>query len=838
MLRRNPDSQKAFTLLELIVVIVILGILAALAIPTFARVIDRTKDETAGITLASVARNAQALTAFGEGGTFTTLNIKKAVEETVGKSSAAVEVFALSPDSLTITPGARGTASSKYAQVGLALSEQSDVMALSMRSTTGRCVWVKAEAASGVIWQVSKDAMVDCDSTFGLTLTGPSGSVVTPGEDNSELPGDSTEGGATPGEGENPSTPPGLMDPDDPDSLPITGMYCTDNNCADASLTAASSMRLGHLGTDTGFKSIAIDADHQQLIATKSDGIYFVDLETGASTKVYNATGLKDLIYFRGGYLFANDEKLFQKFRVTVSGVTLVDDKLVERTQVLDDGSGSFETSEWYARSMAGDVVGTGANLYFSTGNGMPVSGQYSNTDGSGRDYIAKFNINGKLADQPLASFSARGIASLSVCSISADANYLYVQASSAFNGHAPEVNERAGLWRLSKNAVNVNLDTTEPWVELPTGCGGPEEFAAVGSKIFMSDGDSGVMSVDAKTKAEQFLVGQAESWDSDGGHLGVGRAASFQGGTSNVEGMAVYKSKVYMTSGGESSSSRIYTLTPDIAPTNDIESRPLSSGGSASLLTTPGGPWFKLAYNPDSKNMFLANFSGSYEITPSGSLLPKAGKASNFEKKSLIFGGRLLSGGSSSWVEKSGGYLWQHKLNNVDHCFNGSFINTITYDKDATPWCLDSTGLTSYKNVQRPQTHPISNVSRIFADDFRVVAMSVTEDQVYVITTKDYASYKSLVKVYRIDLSLPSPSPMLIADITDSLQLSGGTTFSATDIYIASYDGIISVAKAGGYSLKVSHPVRNEEGPIAMMAHDGNALYFVTFVGQVYKVD
>jgi prepilin-type N-terminal cleavage/methylation domain-containing protein len=62
MMRRS--ATKAFTLLELVVVVVVLGILASLAIPTFSRVIERSKEASAVATLSSVSREVQALAAF------------------------------------------------------------------------------------------------------------------------------------------------------------------------------------------------------------------------------------------------------------------------------------------------------------------------------------------------------------------------------------------------------------------------------------------------------------------------------------------------------------------------------------------------------------------------------------------------------------------------------------------------------------------------------------------------------------------------------------------------------------------------------------------------------
>jgi prepilin-type N-terminal cleavage/methylation domain-containing protein len=60
----RSSKKKAFTLLELIVVVVVLGILAALAIPSFSAVKTTSVEKTALSSAESVLRNAKALAAF------------------------------------------------------------------------------------------------------------------------------------------------------------------------------------------------------------------------------------------------------------------------------------------------------------------------------------------------------------------------------------------------------------------------------------------------------------------------------------------------------------------------------------------------------------------------------------------------------------------------------------------------------------------------------------------------------------------------------------------------------------------------------------------------------
>lgn len=85
-LQKKKKNKKAFTLIELIVVIAIIGVLVAILVPTMTGFVDQAKQATADANARTIFSIAQAQATFGDvnGITYDATSLKTAIQGEVG----------------------------------------------------------------------------------------------------------------------------------------------------------------------------------------------------------------------------------------------------------------------------------------------------------------------------------------------------------------------------------------------------------------------------------------------------------------------------------------------------------------------------------------------------------------------------------------------------------------------------------------------------------------------------------------------------------------------------------------------------------------------------------
>jgi type IV pilus assembly protein PilA len=153
--RRQKGSEEGFTLIELMVVVLIIAILIAIAIPTFLGARERAQNRSAQ----SNVRNA--LTAE-----------KTSYTDTQTYSAASATLSAIEP-SLSYVNGAIPAKGSK--EVFVAVSQTTvagDTVILGAQSASGKCYYLKDVAGNpGTKWATDTDCIAD---PAGKTYTGDS----------------------------------------------------------------------------------------------------------------------------------------------------------------------------------------------------------------------------------------------------------------------------------------------------------------------------------------------------------------------------------------------------------------------------------------------------------------------------------------------------------------------------------------------------------------------------------------------------------------------------------------------------------------------------------------
>lgn len=90
------QNRKAFTLLELIVVIVVAGILSGIAIPTFQAIKNKSNEQRAVQEASAVAKEASGLAAFSNPAVVADSHMTEAAGDSAGTYDEATDTFTAS----------------------------------------------------------------------------------------------------------------------------------------------------------------------------------------------------------------------------------------------------------------------------------------------------------------------------------------------------------------------------------------------------------------------------------------------------------------------------------------------------------------------------------------------------------------------------------------------------------------------------------------------------------------------------------------------------------------------------------------------------------------------
>lgn len=183
MFSSRTVRTRAFTLLELIVVIVVLGILAAIAIPTFSMVIEKSQDRTAEASLSSFAHEVQAIAALDQAG-LTRAAFDAASPDLEGfaggtgvlAAASSVEVL-YSPDGGEVAASQGSKDSKVVLSYALGKDELAGKAGLAGVSASGNCVGVRFDA-SVVTVVLMPGSLADCTGQSALLGEAVSGGTV------------------------------------------------------------------------------------------------------------------------------------------------------------------------------------------------------------------------------------------------------------------------------------------------------------------------------------------------------------------------------------------------------------------------------------------------------------------------------------------------------------------------------------------------------------------------------------------------------------------------------------------------------------------------------------
>ena len=159
--RRRPNDETGFSLIELMIVLLIIAILLAVAIPTYLGARDRAENRAAQETLAHILTSAQS--DYASQGAFVPLS---------GATTMAGYLQAQNPG-VTVTRVHLSTSTASPSHVTEWSSQQ--WLSLGIRSASGRCFYLIDDVLGGTAYDALGTPNADAGVFFGASAGGQSG---------------------------------------------------------------------------------------------------------------------------------------------------------------------------------------------------------------------------------------------------------------------------------------------------------------------------------------------------------------------------------------------------------------------------------------------------------------------------------------------------------------------------------------------------------------------------------------------------------------------------------------------------------------------------------------
>lgn len=166
----SPSRRRAFSLVELVVVIVVLGILAAIGIVSYQQVVTASQDKAARLELTAVAREASALAVADGRSVWEQDDFVAALADVSSSAPASGPGTGAAGPGLALvytTPGAADSSSMEHGKVSL--SRAGERAGLAMATAGGRCALARVTLPTHVTAWTVGNVNGSCRGSTALT---------------------------------------------------------------------------------------------------------------------------------------------------------------------------------------------------------------------------------------------------------------------------------------------------------------------------------------------------------------------------------------------------------------------------------------------------------------------------------------------------------------------------------------------------------------------------------------------------------------------------------------------------------------------------------------------